>query len=78
MGRQRLGGGVDAVVLEVEGEPAPARLLDEQVLDVLVAEGVGTGIIVDGQIYRGERGAAGEFGHMIIGTNAGTGVSGML
>jgi predicted NBD/HSP70 family sugar kinase len=34
---------------------------------VLVAEGVGTGIIFDGQIYRGERGAAGEFGHMIIG-----------
>jgi predicted NBD/HSP70 family sugar kinase len=37
---------------------------------VLVAEGVGTGIVFDGQIYRGERGAAGEFGHMIIGTNA--------
>jgi predicted NBD/HSP70 family sugar kinase len=37
---------------------------------VLVAEGVGTGIVVDGRIYRGERGAAGEFGHMIIGTNA--------
>jgi predicted NBD/HSP70 family sugar kinase len=31
---------------------------------------VGTGIVVDGRIYRGERGAAGEFGHMIIGTNA--------
>jgi predicted NBD/HSP70 family sugar kinase len=37
---------------------------------VLVAEGVGTGIIFDGQIYRGKRGAAGEFGHMIIGRNA--------
>ncbi|HSS21625.1 MAG TPA: ROK family transcriptional regulator [Pyrinomonadaceae bacterium] len=37
---------------------------------VLVAEGVGTGIIFDGQVYRGERGAAGEFGHMIIGPNA--------
>lgn len=37
---------------------------------VLVAEGVGTGIIFDGQVYRGERGAAGEFGHMIIGTGA--------
>ena len=35
---------------------------------MLVAEGVGTGIVFDGQIYRGERGAAGEFGHMIIGT----------
>ncbi len=37
---------------------------------VLVAEGVGTGIIFDGQIYRGSIGAAGEFGHMIIGTQA--------
>src|SRR5258706_4603019 len=37
---------------------------------VLVTEGVGTGIVFDGQIYRGEHGAAGEFGHMIIGTHA--------
>jgi len=37
---------------------------------VLVAEGVGTGIVFDGQVYRGQRGAAGEFGHMIIGTHA--------
>jgi predicted NBD/HSP70 family sugar kinase len=37
---------------------------------VLVAEGVGTGIVFDGQVYRGEAGAAGEFGHMTIGTGA--------
>jgi N-acetylglucosamine repressor len=37
---------------------------------VLAAEGIGTGIVFDGQVYRGERGAAGEFGHMIIGTHA--------
>ncbi|HEX7312303.1 MAG TPA: ROK family transcriptional regulator [Pyrinomonadaceae bacterium] len=37
---------------------------------VLVAEGIGTGIVFDGQVYRGERGAAGEFGHMIVGRNA--------
>jgi predicted NBD/HSP70 family sugar kinase len=37
---------------------------------IFVAEGVGTGIIFDGQVYRGQRGAAGEFGHMVIGTNA--------
>lgn len=37
---------------------------------VLVAEGVGTGIIFDGQVYRGQRGAAGEFGHMVIGKGA--------
>ncbi len=39
-------------------------------ITVLVAEGIGTGIIFDGQIYHGEKGAAGEFGHMIVGGNA--------
>ena len=38
---------------------------------LLVAEGIGTGIIFDGQIYRGNKGAAGEFGHMIIGGTEG-------
>ncbi len=37
---------------------------------VLVAEGVGTGIVFDGQLYRGDGGSAGEFGHMTIGTGA--------
>lgn len=37
---------------------------------VLVGEGIGTGIIFDGQIYRGEMGAGGEFGHMIAGADA--------
>lgn len=37
---------------------------------VLIAEGIGTGIIIDGQVYRGESGAAGEFGHMFVGENA--------
>ncbi len=37
---------------------------------VLVEEGVGTGIVFDGQVYRGEGGIAGEFGHMTIGTGA--------
>jgi predicted NBD/HSP70 family sugar kinase len=36
---------------------------------VLVAEGIGTGIVFDRQVYRGERGAAGEFGHMIVAQN---------
>jgi len=36
---------------------------------VLVGEGIGTGIIFDGQVYRGEKGAGGEFGHMIAGDN---------
>ena len=37
---------------------------------VLVEEGLGTGIIFDGQIYQGVAGAAGEFGHMTIGKGA--------
>ena len=37
---------------------------------VFIAEGVGTGLIFDRQIYRGEGGVAGEFGHMVIGERA--------
>src|SRR5216684_5272534 len=37
---------------------------------VLVEEGVGAGIVLDGQVYRGEGGVAGEFGHMTIGKGA--------
>jgi predicted NBD/HSP70 family sugar kinase len=37
---------------------------------VLVEEGLGTGIVFDGQVYRGKSGAAGEFGHMNIGLGA--------
>jgi predicted NBD/HSP70 family sugar kinase len=37
---------------------------------VLIHKGIGTGIVFDGQIYRGKDGIAGEFGHMTIGSNA--------
>lgn len=37
---------------------------------VLVEEGIGAGIVLDGQVYRGEEGVAGEFGHMTIGKGA--------
>jgi len=43
---------------------------DRNFITVLIAEGIGTGIIFDGQVYRGNKGAAGEFGHMIVGGNA--------
>lgn len=38
-------------------------------LMVLVGAGIGVGTVFDGQVYRGQHGAAGEFGHMIIGEN---------
>jgi predicted NBD/HSP70 family sugar kinase len=37
---------------------------------VLVEQGLGTGIVFDGQVYHGVAGAAGEFGHMTIGKGA--------
>lgn len=37
---------------------------------VLIHEGIGTGVVFDGQIYRGKDGVAGEFGHMTIGSGA--------
>ncbi len=39
-------------------------------MTILVAEGIGTGIVFDGRVYRGENGVAGEFGHMIIGVDS--------
>lgn len=39
---------------------------------VLIHDGIGTGIVFDGQLYRGKGGVAGEFGHMTIGSNAPT------
>ena len=35
-------------------------------LVVTVGRGVGLGIVVDGQLYRGSKGGAGEFGHTVI------------
>lgn len=39
-------------------------------ITVLVEEGIGTGIVFDGQIYQGKNGTAGELGHMTIGKGA--------
>ncbi|HEY0458080.1 MAG TPA: ROK family transcriptional regulator [Pyrinomonadaceae bacterium] len=37
---------------------------------VYITNGIGTGVVFDGQIYRGKGGVAGEFGHMTIGDSA--------
>lgn len=43
------------------------RDIDNFVL-ITVGRGIGMGIIVDGEIYRGSHGGAGEFGHMTVDT----------
>ena len=50
------------------GRPEISNVRDFVV--VLIHSGIGTGIVFDGQIYRGKDGVAGEFGHMTIGTGA--------
>lgn len=50
------------------GRPEISNIRDFIV--VCITSGIGTGIVFDGQIYRGKGGVAGEFGHMTIGSNA--------
>ena len=52
------------------GRPAIGYVRD--FILVFIENGIGTGIVFDGQIYRGKDGVAGEFGHMRIGTDAPT------
>jgi glucokinase len=56
----------DASVAAVaEGYFGAGRGLDYLVY-ILVSTGIGSGIVIDGQIYRGETGLSGEFGHIIL------------
>jgi predicted NBD/HSP70 family sugar kinase len=50
------------------GDPEIRRI--RNFIMVMVSEGIGTGIVIDGEVYRGENGAAGEFGHMYVGKDA--------
>lgn len=40
----------------------------KHVIGLILGTGVGSGIIIDGKVYRGHRGMAGEIGHQIIDT----------
>lgn len=50
------------------GRPEISKVRD--FILVCITDGIGTGIVFDGQIYRGKDGIAGEFGHMTIGSGA--------
>jgi predicted NBD/HSP70 family sugar kinase len=55
------------------GRQGPGQARD--FLMILVGAGIGVGTVFDGQVYCGQHGAAGEFGHMIIGSEAPTACS---
>jgi N-acetylglucosamine repressor len=42
---------------------------EEDFLVITIGRGIGMGIVINGQVYRGKRGGAGEFGHMIVDPN---------
>jgi predicted NBD/HSP70 family sugar kinase len=39
---------------------------DFNIVYIFIGEGIGTGLILDGKLYRGRKNTAGEFGHMVI------------
>jgi glucokinase len=38
----------------------------ETLIGIKVSTGIGAGVVVDGRIFRGARGEAGEIGHMVV------------
>jgi predicted NBD/HSP70 family sugar kinase len=73
-GRFRLNGDGAAALAELWfGQPEVRGARDY--IMAFVHEGLGAGIVFDRQVYRGAGGAAGEFGHMIIGREGPTACS---
>lgn len=64
--------GVNVTLLNVSGLIAYAEAKKRGVKDLVsvdIGRGVGSGIIIDGRIYTGAEGTAGEFGHISIDMN---------
>ncbi|MGH2844403.1 MAG: ROK family protein [Solirubrobacteraceae bacterium] len=53
------------------GEHRSARRADRHMIFVKVGSGIGAGVIVEGQVLRGERGAAGDIGHFVVAPESG-------
>jgi glucokinase len=56
----------DANAAALAEHRAGAGLGADRMVYVTVSTGIGAGLVIDGQIYRGETGSAGEFGHISV------------
>jgi len=52
------------------GEHREARRDDRHMIFVKIGSGIGAGLIAEGNVLRGERGAAGDIGHIVVDPNA--------
>jgi predicted NBD/HSP70 family sugar kinase len=52
------------------GEHRAARRGDKHMIFVKIGSGIGAGLIADGNVLRGERGAAGDIGHIVVDPNS--------
>jgi glucokinase len=52
-----------------EAHDEELRMVARDLVMITVGTGVGGGIVIDGRIYRGATGGAGEFGHTIVGVD---------
>jgi predicted NBD/HSP70 family sugar kinase len=52
------------------GEHRAARRADRHMIFVKLGSGIGAGLIAHGELLRGERGAAGDIGHIVVDPNA--------
>jgi glucokinase len=50
-----------------EAHDEQLRMVSRDLVMITVGTGVGGGIVIDGRIYRGATGGAGEFGHTLVG-----------
>ena len=83
--RELLGGCVDLPTV-VDNDATAATWAEHQLgagrgvddlLYVALGTGIGTGFVLDGRIYRGAHGFAGESGHIVIDRQGGTHISGV-
>ena len=52
------------------GEHRAARRADRHMIFVKIGSGIGAGLVVNGEVLRGERGAAGDIGHIVVSPDA--------